>query len=139
MWANADVLRGTHMPNKYGDVVIPMTVLRRLGCTLEQAKDKVLPRTRPTPAERRKLCAAIDSVIGTRTKQLQRLDDRHKEHIFAYVTGKKEIPTHAKQQPACSLGAKQPTGALRQGESAHKQGEGIHRPNGKLRHSDYEL
>lgn len=30
-------------------------------------------------------------------------------------------------------------GALRQGEPACRRGEGIHRSNGKLRHSDYEL
>lgn len=42
IWANANVLRGTYMPDKYGDVIIPMTVLRRLECTLEPTKDKVL-------------------------------------------------------------------------------------------------
>ncbi|MBR3226067.1 MAG: restriction endonuclease subunit S [Atopobiaceae bacterium] len=40
-------------------------------------------------------CAAIDSVIDTRTKQLERLEDYRKALIFAYVTGKKEVPTHA--------------------------------------------
>jgi type I restriction enzyme S subunit len=39
-------------------------------------------------------CAAIDSVIDTRTQQLQRLDDYRKALIFAYVTGKKEVPSH---------------------------------------------
>jgi len=37
-------------------------------------------------------CAAIDSVIETRTKQLERLEDYRKALIFAYVTGKKEVP-----------------------------------------------
>lgn len=39
-------------------------------------------------------CAAIDSVIDTRMKQLQRLDEYRKALIFAYVTGKKEVPSH---------------------------------------------
>lgn len=39
-------------------------------------------------------CAAIDSVIDTRTRQLQRLDDYRRALIFAYVTGKKEVPSH---------------------------------------------
>ena len=39
-------------------------------------------------------CAAIDSVIDTRTRQLQRLDDYRRAFIFAYVTGKKEVPSH---------------------------------------------
>ena len=40
-------------------------------------------------------CDAIDSVIDARTKQLERLEDYRKALIFAYVTGKKEVPTHA--------------------------------------------
>lgn len=39
-------------------------------------------------------CAAIDSIIETRNKQLERLEDYRKALIFAYVTGKKEVPTH---------------------------------------------
>ena len=39
-------------------------------------------------------CAAIDSVIETRTKQLERLEDYRKALVFAYVTGKKEVPVH---------------------------------------------
>ena len=39
-------------------------------------------------------CADIDSVIDTRTRQLERLDDYRRALIFAYVTGKKEVPSH---------------------------------------------
>lgn len=39
-------------------------------------------------------CAAIDSVIATRTQQLERLKDYRKALIFAYVTGKKEVPAY---------------------------------------------
>ncbi|MDO4806715.1 MAG: class I SAM-dependent DNA methyltransferase, partial [Coriobacteriales bacterium] len=49
IWANANVLRGTYMPDKYGDVIIPMTVLRRLECTLEPTKDKVLAAYKADP------------------------------------------------------------------------------------------
>ena len=49
IWANANVLRGTYMPDKYGDVIIPMTVLRRLECTLEPTKGKVLAAYRADP------------------------------------------------------------------------------------------
>ena len=37
-------------------------------------------------------CAAIDSIIDARTKQLERLEDYRKALIYAYVTGKKEVP-----------------------------------------------
>ncbi len=37
-------------------------------------------------------CAAIESIIEARTKQLERLEDYRKALIYAYVTGKKEVP-----------------------------------------------
>lgn len=37
-------------------------------------------------------CAAIDSVIDARTQQLERLEDYRKALIYAYATGKKEVP-----------------------------------------------
>ena len=49
IWANANVLRGTYLPDKYGDVIIPMTVLRRLECTLEPTKDKVVAEYKKDP------------------------------------------------------------------------------------------
>lgn len=30
------------MPDKYGDVIIPMTIIRRFECVLEKTKDKVV-------------------------------------------------------------------------------------------------
>lgn len=42
IWAIANKLRGVYMPDKYGDVIIPMTILRRFECTLEDTKDKVV-------------------------------------------------------------------------------------------------
>lgn len=37
----ADLLRGPYRPNQYKDVMLPLTVLRRLDCVLEPTKDKV--------------------------------------------------------------------------------------------------
>ena len=42
IWSIANKLRGSYMPDKYGDVIIPMTILRRFECALEKTKDKVL-------------------------------------------------------------------------------------------------
>ncbi len=42
IWAIANKLRGIYMPDKYGDVIIPMTIIRRFECALEPTKDKVL-------------------------------------------------------------------------------------------------
>lgn len=42
IWSIANKLRGSYMPDKYGDVIIPMTVLRRFECALSKTKEKVL-------------------------------------------------------------------------------------------------
>jgi len=35
IWSVADLLRGPYRPNQYKDVMLPLTVLRRLDCVLE--------------------------------------------------------------------------------------------------------
>ncbi len=42
IWSVADLLRGPYRPNQYKDVMLPLTVLRRLDCVLESTKPKVL-------------------------------------------------------------------------------------------------
>ena len=42
IWSVADLLRGPYRPNKYKDVMLPLTVLRRLDCVLEPTKNEVL-------------------------------------------------------------------------------------------------
>jgi len=42
IWSVADLLRGPYRPNQYKDVMLPMTILRRLECVLEPTKEKVL-------------------------------------------------------------------------------------------------
>ncbi len=42
IWSVADLLRGPYRPNQYKDVMLPLTVLRRLDCVLEPTKDAVL-------------------------------------------------------------------------------------------------
>lgn len=49
IWSIANKLRGSYMPDKYGDVVIPMTIIRRFECALESTKDKVLEKTKINP------------------------------------------------------------------------------------------
>ena len=34
IWSIANKLRGSYMPDKYGDVIIPMTIIRRFECAL---------------------------------------------------------------------------------------------------------
>ncbi|MGA2545138.1 MAG: class I SAM-dependent DNA methyltransferase [Rectinemataceae bacterium] len=42
IWSVADLLRGPYRPNQYKDVMLPLTVLRRLDCVLEPSKGRVL-------------------------------------------------------------------------------------------------
>ena len=42
IWGIANKLRGSYMPDKYGDVIIPMTIIRRFECALAETKDAVV-------------------------------------------------------------------------------------------------
>jgi len=44
IWSVAELLRGPYRPNQYKDVMLPMTVLRRLDCVLEPTKQQVLDK-----------------------------------------------------------------------------------------------
>jgi type I restriction enzyme M protein len=44
LWSVADLLRDSFKRSKYPDVILPLTVLRRLDCVLEPTKDKVLAK-----------------------------------------------------------------------------------------------
>lgn len=45
----ANSLRGTYQPDKYKDVIIPMTIIRRLECALEATKDDVCSKYESNP------------------------------------------------------------------------------------------
>jgi type I restriction enzyme M protein len=44
LWGVADLIRDTFKRGKYQDVILPLTVLRRLDCVLKDRKDAVLER-----------------------------------------------------------------------------------------------
>ena len=41
IWAIADKLTGVYKPHEYGDVILPLTVIRRFDCILHDKKDEV--------------------------------------------------------------------------------------------------
>ena len=47
IWGVADLIRDTFKRSKYQDVILPLTVLRRLDCVLAPRKQKVLAPSRP--------------------------------------------------------------------------------------------
>jgi type I restriction enzyme M protein len=63
LWGVADLIRDTFKRGKYQDVILPLTVLRRLDCVLAPTKEKVLRRSAELSARRlenpyRQLCKA---------------------------------------------------------------------------------
>jgi type I restriction enzyme M protein len=59
IWKIAELLRGPYRPEKYGDVILPMAVLRRFDCLLEKTKDAVLEKAKTTDIE-----MILNSVAG---------------------------------------------------------------------------
>ena len=46
IWNIANKLRGAYMPDKYGDVIIPMTIVRRFECSLADTKKEILEKVK---------------------------------------------------------------------------------------------
>ena len=44
IWAIADKLTGVYKPHEYGEVILPLTVIRRFDCILADTKDTVLEK-----------------------------------------------------------------------------------------------
>lgn len=44
IWAIADKLTGVYKPHEYGEVILPLTVIRRFDCILADTKDEVLAK-----------------------------------------------------------------------------------------------
>ena len=44
IWAIADKLTGVYKPHEYGEVILPLTVIRRFDCILADTKDAVLEK-----------------------------------------------------------------------------------------------
>lgn len=50
IWSIANKLRGPYQSDKYKDVIIPMTIIRRFECALEPTKDKVVVQFKANPS-----------------------------------------------------------------------------------------
>lgn len=49
IWSIANKLRGTYQSDKYKDVIIPMTIIRRFECALEPTKQAVVSKYKENP------------------------------------------------------------------------------------------
>ena len=50
VWSIANSLRGAYTSDKYKDVIIPMVIIRRFECALEETKAAVVDKYRQNPA-----------------------------------------------------------------------------------------
>ena len=84
IWSIANKLRGSYMPDKYGDVIIPMTVLRRFECALERTKKAVTDTYKSNPNFPHKAICKIAnfSFYNTSEYTLKKLCD-DPDHIAA--------------------------------------------------------
>ena len=100
IWSIANKLRGSYMPDKYGDVVIPMTILRRFECALEATKQAVLKAYQSNPNYPSKALCKIAgfSFYNTSEYDLKELcnDSKHiaanfKNYISGFSANVKDI------------------------------------------------
>ena len=92
IWSNANKLRGVYMPDKYADVIIPMVIIRRLECSLEPTKDKVLAQYKDNPSFPEKMFYDISGYQFYNTsdfnlKELCNDQDHLAENFKCYIDG----------------------------------------------------
>lgn len=92
IWSIANKLRGSYMPDKYGDVIIPMTILRRLECALEPNKEAVLAKYAENPNYPPKAMYRISGYQFYNTspytlKELCNEPDNIKSNFKVYIQG----------------------------------------------------
>src|SRR5436190_22932097 len=68
IWNIANLLRGPYRPPQYRRVMIPLTVLRRLDCVLEESKDKVIAMHKKLKAQKKYDSETIESIINKKFK-----------------------------------------------------------------------
>lgn len=92
IWSIANKLRGSYMPDKYGDIIIPMTILRRFECTLEPTKEAVVAAfeedpTIPEKSLKRKAGYQFYNTSRFTLKELCNDPDHIADNIVSYING----------------------------------------------------
>src|SRR5512134_1445001 len=74
LWGVADLIRDTFKRSKYQDVILPLTVLRRLDCVLAPTKEKVLKRQAELKGKIENLDGQLRKVSGLAFYNTSRYD-----------------------------------------------------------------
>lgn len=92
IWSIANKLRGSYMPDKYGDVIIPMVIIRRFECTLEKTKQAVVDMFEKMPTYPYKAMCKISGFQFYNTSQFDLMElcndaDNIAKNFNVYVAG----------------------------------------------------
>lgn len=95
IWSIADKLVGVYKPHEYGDVILPLTVLKRFDSVLADTKDKVLEMAKKYPETFAKRDFILKETVGQKFYNTSRYDfkkllddpDNIEENFYNYING----------------------------------------------------
>lgn len=92
IWSIANKLRGSYMPDKYGDVIIPMVIIRRFECALKDTKDAVVQKFKENPLYPAKAMYKISGYQFYNTseytlKELTNESEKIASNFKSYISG----------------------------------------------------
>lgn len=94
IWAIADKLTGVYKPHEYGEVILPLTVIRRFDAVLADTKQAVIAKNKEIPdgpLKEKMLCRAAGhpffNISPFTFETLVNSPDRIEENFRAYLNG----------------------------------------------------
>ena len=95
IWSIADKLVGVYKPHEYGDVILPLTVLKRFDSILSDKKDKVLEMAERYPETFAKRDFILKETAGQKFYNTSKYDfkkllddpDNIEENFYNYING----------------------------------------------------
>lgn len=95
IWSIADKLVGVYKPHEYGDVILPLTVLKRFDSVLSDTKDKVLEMAKKYPETFAKRNFILKETAGQKFYNTSKYDfkkllddpDNIEENFYNYING----------------------------------------------------
>lgn len=95
IWSIADKLVGVYKPHEYGDVILPLTVLKRFDSVLSDTKDKVLEMEKKYPETFAKRDFILKETAGQKFYNTSKYDfkkllddpDNIEENFYNYING----------------------------------------------------
>lgn len=95
IWSIADKLVGVYKPHEYGDVILPLTVIKRFDSVLSDTKDKVLEMAKKYPETFAKRDFILKETAGQKFYNTSKYDfkkllddpDNIEENFYNYING----------------------------------------------------